>query len=85
MVVTAAPTSGRLQLECLPLPFTTYVVLPAVGQPEHRQLHQDLGLGCGTGLRRGYVPRYTSGKHEGQCNTSPDAPDWRRAPSRSLR
>jgi hypothetical protein len=23
----------------------------------------------------GYVPRYTSGKHKGQCNTSNNAPE----------
>jgi hypothetical protein len=76
VVVTATPTSSQsFNSNTCRFSFTTYVVFAAVGSQSTGKFAGNSGPGAVQVYGAGYVPRYTSGKHKGQCNTSPTAPE----------
>ena len=76
VVVTATPTSSQsFNPKACRFSFTTYVVFAAVGSQSTGKFAGTSGPGAVQVYGAGYVPRYTSGKHKGQCNTSPNAPE----------
>jgi hypothetical protein len=75
-VVTAAPTSSQsFSPKTCRFSFTTYVVFAAVGSQSTGEFAGISGPGAVQVYGAGYAPRYTSGPHKGQCNTSPNAPE----------
>jgi hypothetical protein len=73
VVVTAPPTSsGSVNPKACHFAFTTDVVFAAVGSQSTGKF---AGLGAVEVYNAGFVPRYTSGPHKGQCNTSNNAPE----------
>ncbi len=76
VLVTAAPTSSQsFNPKACRFSFTTYVVFAAVGSQSTGKFAGTSGPGAVQVYGAGDVPRYTSGKHKGQCNTSPNAPE----------
>ena len=76
MVVTAPPTSSQsFNLKACHFSFTTYVVFKVVGSRAPASSPWTQGPGAVKVYFAGYGPRYTSGPHKGQCNTSPNAPE----------
>jgi hypothetical protein len=76
VLVTAPPTSSQsFNPKSCRFSFTTRVVFAAVGSKSTGKFHRASGPGVVVVSGAGYVPRYTSGKHKGQCNTSPNAPE----------
>ena len=75
-VVTAPPTSsGSVNPKTCHFAFTTDVAFAAVGKQSTGKFAGTSGPGAVEVYSAGYVPRYTSGKHKGQCNTSNKAPE----------
>jgi hypothetical protein len=54
--------------------YTVNVVFAVVGGKSTGKFAGASGTGTGKFYGAGYSPRYTSGPHKGQCNTSPNAP-----------
>ena len=76
VLVTATPTSSQsVDPKACRFSFTTYVVFAAVGSQSTGKFAGTSGPGAVEVYGAGYVPRYTSGKHKGQCNTSNNAPE----------
>jgi hypothetical protein len=76
VLVTATPTSSQsFDPKACRFSFTTYVVFAAVGSQSTGKFAGTSGPGAVQVYGAGDVPRYTSGKHKGQCNTSPNAPE----------
>ena len=76
VVVTAAPTNSQsFNLSACHFSFTTYVVFKVVGGQSTGEFAGTSGPGAVQAYGAGYVPRYTSGPHKGQCNSSPNAPE----------
>jgi hypothetical protein len=76
VVVTAAPTSTQsFSLKACHFSFTTYVVFAVVGSKSTGKFAGTSGPGAVQVHFAGYGPRYASGPHKGQCNTSPNAPE----------
>jgi hypothetical protein len=76
VVVTATPTSSQsFSLSACHFSFTTYVVFAVVGGQSTGKFAGTSGPGAVQVYFAGYGPRYTSGSHKGQCNTSPNAPE----------
>jgi len=76
VVVTAAPTnSQRFNAKACRFSFTTDVVFAAVGSKSTGKFAGTSGPGAVEVYGAGDVPRYTSGPHKGQCNTSNNAPE----------
>jgi hypothetical protein len=76
VVVTATPTSSQsVNLKACHFSFTTYVVFKVVGSQSTGKFAGASGPGVVEVYGAGYGPRYTSGPHKGQCNTSPNAPE----------
>lgn len=76
VVVTAPPTSSQsFNVKACFFSFTTYVVFKVVGSQSTGKFAWARGPGAVKVYFAGYGPRYTSGKHKGQCNTSPNAPE----------
>ena len=76
VLVTATPTSSQsFNPKACRFSFTTYVVFAAVGGQSTGKFAGASGPGAVQVYGAGNVPRYTSGKHKGQCNTSPNAPE----------
>jgi hypothetical protein len=74
-VVTAATNSQSFNVKACFFSFTTYVVFKVVGSQSTGEFAGTRGPGAVKAYFAGYGPRYTSGKHKGQCNTSPNAPE----------
>jgi hypothetical protein len=76
VVVTAPPTnSGSVNPRTCHFASTTDVVFAAVGSQSTGKFTGISGPGAVEVYSAGYVPRYTSGPHRGQCNTSNNAPE----------
>lgn len=76
VVVTATPTSSQsMNVKACHFSFTTYVVFKVVDGMSTGKFHWTQGPGAVKVYFAGYGPRYTSGPHKGQCNTSPNAPE----------
>ena len=76
VVVTAPPTNSQsFNLKACHFSFTTYVVFKVVGSQSTGQFAGTRGPGAVKVYFAGYGPRYKSGPHKGQCNTSPNAPE----------
>jgi hypothetical protein len=76
VVVTAPPTSSQsFNVKACHFSFTTYVVFKVVGSQSTGKFAWDRGPGAVKVYFAGYGPRYKSGPHKGQCNTSPNAPE----------
>jgi hypothetical protein len=76
VVVTAAPTKGETaNPKTCAFSYTTNVDFAAVGSQSTGKFARASGQGAVQVSESGYVPRYTSGKKKGQCNTSPNAPE----------
>jgi len=76
VVVTAAPTSNQsFNLKACHFAFWTDVVFSVVGSKSTGAFAGASGPGAVEVYGAGYVPRYTSGSHKGQCNTSNNAPE----------
>jgi hypothetical protein len=76
VVVTAAPTSSQgFNAKDCRFTFTTDVVFAAVGSKSTGKFAGTTGPGAVEVYGAGDVPRYTSGPHKGQCNTSNNAPE----------
>ncbi len=76
VVVTATPTTSQsVNLKACHFAFTTRVVFAAVGGKSTGEFHRASGPGAVTVYFAGYGPRYKSGPHKGQCNTSQNAPE----------
>ena len=76
MVVTAPPTNSQsFNLKACHFSFTTYVVFKVVGRQSTGKFAWARGPGAVKVYFAGYGPRYKSGPHKGQCNTSPNAPE----------
>jgi hypothetical protein len=76
VVVTAAPTSSQsFNAAACHFSFTTYVVFAVVGSASTGKFAGSSGPGAVQVYGAGYGPRYTSGPHKGQCNSSPNAPE----------
>lgn len=76
VVVTAPPTNSQsFNLKACHFSFTTYVVFKVVGSQSTGKFARTRGPGAVKVYFAGYGPRYKSGPHKGQCNTSPNAPE----------
>ena len=76
VVVTAPPSnSGSVNPKGCHFAFTTDVVFAAVGSQSTGKFTGTSGRGAVEVYSAGFVPRFTSGPHKGQCNTSNNAPD----------
>jgi hypothetical protein len=76
VVVTAKPTSSQsFNVKACHFAFSTRVVFAALGGKSTRKFHGASGKGAVKVYFAGYGPRYKSGPHKGQCNTSPNAPE----------
>jgi hypothetical protein len=76
VVVTAPPaSSGSVNPKTCHFAFTTDVVFAAVGSQSTGKFTGTSGPGAVEVYNAGFVPRYTSGPHNGQCNTSNNAPE----------
>ena len=76
VVVTAKPTNTQhFNVKACHFSFATYVVFAVRGGRSTGRFAGTSGPGAVEVYGAGYVPRYTSGKHKGQCNTSPNAPE----------
>jgi hypothetical protein len=76
VVVTAPPTNGQsVNAQACHFAFWTDVVFSAVGSKSTGKFAGTSGPGAVEFYEAGYVPRYTSGKHKGQCNLSNNAPE----------
>ena len=76
VVVTATPTSSQsFDPKACHFSFTTYVAFAAVGSRSTGKFAGTSGPGAVQVYGAGYVPRYKSGPHKGQCNTSQNAPE----------
>jgi hypothetical protein len=76
VVVTAAPTNGQTaNPKTCQFSYTTNVDFAAVGRQSTGEFARASGQGAVQVSESGYVPRYTSGKKKGQCDTSPNAPE----------
>jgi hypothetical protein len=76
VVVTAPPSnSGSVNPKGCHFAFTTDVVFAAVGSQSTGKFTGTSGLGAVEVYSAGFVPRFTSGPHKGQCNTSNNAPE----------
>ena len=76
VVVTAPPTSSQsMNVKACHFSFTTYVVFKVVGSQSTGKFAWTRGPGAVKVYFAGYGPRYKSGPHKGQCNTSPNAPE----------
>jgi hypothetical protein len=76
VVVTAAPVSSQsMSLKACHFTATTTVDFAVVGSKSTGGFAWTSGPGAVQVYFAGYGPRYTSGKHKGQCNTSPNAPE----------
>jgi len=76
VVVTAPPTNGEsFNAQACHFSFWTDVVFSVVGSKSTGKFAGTSGPGAVEVYGAGYVPRYTSGKHKGQCNTSNNAPE----------
>jgi hypothetical protein len=76
VVVTAAPTSNEsFNSKVCRFAFWTDVVFKVVGSKSTGAFAGTSGPGAVEVYGAGYVPRYTSGSHKGQCNTSNNAPE----------
>ena len=76
VVVTAPPTNGQsVNAQSCHFAFWTDVVFSAVGGKSTGKFAGTSGPGAVEFYEAGYVPRYTSGKHKGQCNLSNNAPE----------
>jgi hypothetical protein len=74
-VVTAPPTSSQsFNVKACFFSFTTYVAFKAVGSQSTGAFAGTRGPGAVKVYFAGFGPRYKSGPHKGQCNTSPNAP-----------
>jgi hypothetical protein len=71
VVVTATPTSSQsFNPKTCRFSFTTYVVFAALPKKSTGQFAGVSGPGAVQVGGAGNVPRFTSGKHKGQCNTN---------------
>ena len=76
VVVTAPPTSSQsFNPKACRFSFTTYVVFKVVDGTSTGKFRWTQGPGAVKVYGAGDVPRYKSGPHKGQCNTSPNAPE----------
>jgi hypothetical protein len=76
VVVTAPPTNSQsFNAKACQFSFTTYVVFKVVGSKSTGKFAWTQGPGAVKVSGAGYVPRYKSGPHKGQCNASPNAPE----------
>ena len=76
VVVTAAPTNIQsFSPSACRFSATTYVVFAVVGGQSTGKFAGTSGPGAVQVYFAGNGPRYTSGPHKGQCNTSPNAPE----------
>jgi hypothetical protein len=76
VMVTAAPTySKSSNRRACHFSYTTNVVFAVVGSKSTRSFAGKSGPGAVQVYFAGYGPRYRSGKHKGQCRTSPKAPE----------
>ena len=76
VVVTAPPASSQaFNPKTCQFSSTTDVNFAALGNPSTGKFAGVSGRGAVQFDESGYVPRYTSGKKKGQCNTSPNAPE----------
>jgi len=76
VVVTAPPTNNQaFNPKSCRFAFTTDVVFKAVGSQSTGKFAGTSGPGAVEVYGAGYVPRYTSGAHKGQCNASNNAPE----------
>ena len=76
VVVTAAPTNSQsFDPKACRFSFTTYVVFAVLGGKSTGEFAGTSGPGAVQVYGAGNVPRFTSGPHKGQCNTSPNAPE----------
>ena len=76
VVVTAPPTNGQsFNPSVCRFSFTTYVVFAVLGGQSTGKFAGTSGPGAVQVYGAGYVPRFTSGPHKGQCNSSPNAPE----------
>ena len=79
VVVTAPPASSQaFNPKTCQFSSTTDVNFAALGNPSTGKFAGVSGRGAVQFDESGYVPRYTSGKKKGQCNTSPNAPELRK-------
>jgi len=76
VVVTAPPTNGEsFNAQACHFSFWTDVVFKVVDGTSTGKFRWTQGPGAVKVYFAGYGPRYTSGSHKGQCNTSPNAPE----------
>ncbi len=76
VVVTANPTNTQsVNIKACHFSFSTYVVFAALGGKSTGKFARTWGPGAVQVSFAGYGPRYKSGPHKGQCNTSPNAPE----------
>jgi hypothetical protein len=76
VVVTAPPnSSGSVNPKTCHFAYTTDVVFAAVGSQSTGKFTGTSGPGAVEVYSAGFVPRYTTGPHSGQCNTSNSAPE----------
>jgi hypothetical protein len=76
VLVTAPPTNLQsFNVKACHFSFTTYVVFKVVGSQSTGKFAGARGPGAVKVYFAGYGPRYKSGPHKGQCNTSPNAPE----------
>jgi hypothetical protein len=76
VVVTAPPTNSQTaNPKTCQFSYTTNVDFAALGGLSTGKFAGDSGRGAVQFYESGYVPRYSSGKKKGQCNTSPNAPE----------
>jgi hypothetical protein len=74
--VTAPPTNSQnINLKACRFSFTTRVAFTVVGGKSTGRFAGASGPGTVEVTGGGYAPRYTSGPHKGQCNTSNNAPE----------
>jgi hypothetical protein len=78
-LVTATPTNTEsVNLKACHFSYTTYVVFSVLGSKSTGKFKGTSGTGAVQFHGAGYAPRYKSGPHKGQCNTSPNAPELTR-------
>ncbi|MGP0026418.1 MAG: hypothetical protein ACLPKE_24150 [Streptosporangiaceae bacterium] len=76
VVVTANPTNSQsINVKACHFAFTTRVAFAVVGSKSTGEFHGTSGRGAVLVYFAGYGPRYKSGPHKGQCNTSQNAPE----------
>ena len=79
VVITAPPASSQaFNPKTCQFSSTTDVNFAALGNQSTGKFAGASGRGAVQFYEAGYVPRYTSGKKKGQCNTSPNAPELTR-------